>query len=110
MAAREHTHPNDTFESEWQDCAAGGTLLGKERGWRRRWEGDAGGIHGISYNYTFSFLKSPFFMIPRLGGGTTIVLQEEKATWTWPVGTHFPMGGLRGLLATLPGIDKELNK
>lgn len=49
-------------------------------------------------------------MIPRLGGGTATVLQEEKATWTWPVGTHFPMGGLRGLLATLPGIDKELNK
>lgn len=66
--------------SEWQGCAAGGALLGKERGWRGRWEGDAGGIYDNSYNYIFCFLKSPVggsclsFMIPRLGGGTTPVL------------------------------------
>lgn len=35
---------------------------------------------------------------------------DGKAMWAWPVGTHFPTGGLGGLLAMLSGIDKELNK
>lgn len=32
MAVREQTHPNDKFESEWQDCAAGRTFLKEEEG------------------------------------------------------------------------------